>query len=170
MFTKKEIGWLIIAILIMGFVISFPNLSLSSPLIFLTATIIILTNVLAKKIASNCYNIKIEHKIWEFKRYGFYERSKLKKPFPIGLILPFLICFLSLGIIKILILLQFDAKNLPKKRALKKRGAYRYSKINESDLAFTCAWGFWALILLISGVGLVGVATILIKRRKDNRF
>lgn len=30
--------------------------------------------------------------------------------------------------------------------------------------------GFWALILLISGVGLVGVATILIKRRKDNRF
>jgi hypothetical protein len=30
--------------------------------------------------------------------------------------------------------------------------------------------GFRALILLISGVGLVGVATILIKRRKDNRF
>ena len=30
--------------------------------------------------------------------------------------------------------------------------------------------GFWALILLIAGVGFVGVATILIKRRKDNRF
>ena len=30
--------------------------------------------------------------------------------------------------------------------------------------------GFWALILLIAGVGLVGVATILIKRRKDRRF
>ncbi|MHA1252692.1 MAG: hypothetical protein ACTSRP_22080 [Candidatus Helarchaeota archaeon] len=30
--------------------------------------------------------------------------------------------------------------------------------------------GFWALILLIAGVGLVGIATILIKRRKDNRF
>ncbi len=28
---------------------------------------------------------------------------------------------------------------------------------------------FWALILLIAGVGLVGVATILIKRRKDMR-
>jgi len=30
--------------------------------------------------------------------------------------------------------------------------------------------GFWALILLIAGVGFIGVATILIKRRKDNRF
>jgi len=30
--------------------------------------------------------------------------------------------------------------------------------------------GFWALILLVAGVGLVGVATILIKRRKDMKF
>ncbi len=30
--------------------------------------------------------------------------------------------------------------------------------------------GFWALIVLIAGVGLVGVATILIKRRKDLRI
>ena len=30
--------------------------------------------------------------------------------------------------------------------------------------------GFWALILLVAGVGLLGVATILIKRRKDARF
>ncbi len=32
------------------------------------------------------------------------------------------------------------------------------------------ATGFWALILLVAGVGLLGVATILIKRRKDSRF
>jgi len=30
--------------------------------------------------------------------------------------------------------------------------------------------GFWALILLIAGVGFVGIATILIKRRKDIFF
>jgi len=30
--------------------------------------------------------------------------------------------------------------------------------------------GFWALILLIAGVGLVGIATILIKRKKDREF
>ena len=32
------------------------------------------------------------------------------------------------------------------------------------------AQGFWALILLVAGIGLVGVGTILIKRRKDARF
>ncbi|MHA1669862.1 MAG: hypothetical protein ACTSV5_04695, partial [Promethearchaeota archaeon] len=32
------------------------------------------------------------------------------------------------------------------------------------------AQGFWALILLIAGIGLVGIGTILIKRRKDARF
>ena len=32
------------------------------------------------------------------------------------------------------------------------------------------ATGFWALILLVAGIGLLGVATILIKRRKDARF
>ncbi|MCK4779197.1 MAG: hypothetical protein KAT57_03370, partial [Candidatus Lokiarchaeota archaeon] len=30
--------------------------------------------------------------------------------------------------------------------------------------------GFWALVVLIAGVGLVGVATILIKRRKDRSY
>ncbi len=29
---------------------------------------------------------------------------------------------------------------------------------------------FWALIVLIAGIGLVGIATVLIKRRKDSRF
>ena len=147
-FSGKEIAWIIIAILIMGFIISLPKLSISSPYVFLTAAIIILTSVLTKKIASSHYSIKIEHKVWSFKRWGWYERSKFKKPIPIGLLLPFFVSFLSLGIIKILTLLQFDAENLVKKRALKKRGAYRYSKINESDLAFTSAWGFWALIAL----------------------
>ena len=32
------------------------------------------------------------------------------------------------------------------------------------------AQGFWALILLVAGVGLVGIGAILIKRRKDARF
>ena len=32
------------------------------------------------------------------------------------------------------------------------------------------AQGFWAIILLVAGVGLIGVATVLIKRRKDERL
>ena len=55
---------------------------------------------------------------------------------------------MSLGIIKPFTLLQFDAENISKKRAFKKRGTYRYEEINDSDIGFTAAWGLWALIAL----------------------
>lgn len=67
-----------------------------------------------------------------------------------GLILPFFISIISLGIIKPFWLLQFNSENLMKKRIQRARGEgyYRRTEINETDLAFTSAWGFWALILL----------------------
>jgi hypothetical protein len=148
MFTKKEVVWVIIAILIGGFAIGLSSSLKPSLIGLLWAAIIIFVSVIAKKIAAPAYNIKIEHKAWGWKRWGWYERSKFKKPIPLGIILPFFLSVLSLGIIKPLTLLQFDAENLIHKRTLRKRGAYRYSEINESDLAFTSAWGFWVLILL----------------------
>jgi hypothetical protein len=146
MLTKKEFAWVIIATLILGFIIGFSEKPEYSLWVFLVAFIIIIVNILAKKIASGFYSIKIEHKPWEFQRYGLYEQSHFKKPFPIGLILPFILSLLSLGIIKLMIILQFDAENLPYKRILKMRGRERRTEINESDLAITSAWGFYALI------------------------
>ena len=148
MLTKKEVVWIIIAILIGGFTIGLSSSLKPSLIGLLWAAVIILVSVIAKKIAAPAYNIKIEHKAWGWKRWGWYERSKFKKPIPLGIILPFFLSVLSLGMIKPLTLLQFDAENLAHKRALRKRGSYRYSEINESDLAFTSAWGFWALIAL----------------------
>ena len=148
MLTKKEIAWIIIAILVLGFIIGWSEKPTYSPIVFLFSAIIILIPILTKKLAANHFNLKIEHKIWGFKQFWWTTKSHFKKPFPIGLIIPFFFAFFSLGIIKIMALLQFDAKNLKKKRVLKKRGSYRYSEINESDLAFTAAWGFWALLVL----------------------
>jgi hypothetical protein len=148
MFSKKEIGWIFVAILLMGFVIGWSNKMSYSLSVFLIALIIILVNVLAKKIAASHYSLKINHKIWHIQYLWFSKKDKLKKPFPIGLIIPFLLSFLSMGLIKVFALLQFDYENNYKKRALKRRGMYRHSEINESDLAFTSAWGFWSLIAL----------------------
>lgn len=50
--TKKEIVWIIIAILIMGFMISFSLSPTYSLKILLISAIIILTNTLTKKIAN----------------------------------------------------------------------------------------------------------------------
>lgn len=148
--TKKEIAWIIITVLIMGFMISFSLSPTYSLKILLISAIIILTNVFTKKIAGEIFSIKIEHKVLEFQRWGYYRRSHFKKPIPIGLILPFFISIISLGIIKPFWLLQFNAENLMKKRIQRARGEsmYRRTEINESDLGFTAAWGFWSLILL----------------------
>jgi len=148
MFTKKEVSWMIVAILIMGFMIGWSIEPVYSPVVFLIAALIIFVNVTVKKIVAPHYSIKIEHKIFEFRRWGWYERSKFKKSIPMGLILPFFISFISLGMIKIFTLLQFDYENLKTKRVLRKRGIHRYSEVNEYDMAFTAAWGFWALIFL----------------------
>jgi len=157
MFTKKEVAWIIIVIIILTFIMGFTtdlesetaSLRIITPLIF--STLIILTATITKKIAAPFFSIKIEYKIWEFKRYGFYKRAYLKKPFPIGLILPFSLTILSLGLIRPLTLLQFDAENISESRILKKKGRrrkLRKTEMNEADPAYTIAWGFYALLLL----------------------
>ena len=153
-FTKKEIILIILFIIIASF-ISFIPLIPENPIKILAAilvfSIIIPINIIVKKITSSYYAIKIEHRIWEIKRWGYYERSKFKKPVSTGLILPFFLAFFSLGYLKPFTFFQFDAENLPRERLLKARGqrrAERREVINEEDLAYTSASGFYALLLL----------------------
>jgi len=149
MLKKSELIQVIIAILLFEFIIFFPNnIDIRNILLILIPPIIILTNVITKRIAAPYYSIKIRHKIWEFQRFGFIEKSKLKKPFPIGLLFPIIISILTLGLIKMMVFLQFNYKNVPKTRILKKRGFHRFKEINESDLAFTAAWGFYSLLFI----------------------
>lgn len=149
MFNEKELIWIIIVIVISTFIVIFPG-NIEDPIIILAPTLIILLNVVVKKIAAPYFNLKIEYKVWEMQRYGFYNRSSWKKPFPMGLILPFFIYFMSLGWIKMLTFLQFDYENISRQRLLKNKGnmIHRRIEVNESDVAFTAAWGFYALIAL----------------------
>lgn len=154
MFNKKETTWIIIIAIIFGFLIAFAYESETESLIFNDSLIvflisfpIILTSVFIKKLAAKHFSVDIQFQIWEFQRYGLYTRSYFKKPIPIGLILPFFLTIMSLGIIKPFAFLQFKSKP-SKTRILKKRGAHRRGEVNESDLAFISAWGLWGLIIL----------------------
>ena len=152
-FTKSEVSWIILAIALFEFVMIFPN-KIFNPFILLTPILIILGTVFAKKIAASVYNIKITHKIWEFQRYGFPEKSKLKKPFPIGILFSFIISLITIGLIKTFIFLQFDEENIPKKRLLRRHGIERRAEISEGDISSTAAWGFYAL-LFIAAIGTI---------------
>jgi hypothetical protein len=148
MFTKKELSSIIVCIIIFEFIIYFPFQNEFNPLLLFIPIIILFTSILAKKIASEYYCISIEHRFWEFQRFGFYSRSQFDKPLNSGLIFPFFISLFSLGEFKMFTFLQFDAKNIPEKRILKERGYKRKTEINDSDLGFTSAWGFFSLIIL----------------------
>ena len=146
-FNKKEVIWIIISIIIFTFIAIFPSQDFSILLLIYPA-IIILTNVITKKYAANYFNIKITYTIWGLRQYWFTTKSHFKKSVPMGLILPFFLSFFSLGLIKTLTFLQFDYENNERKRIFKKSGRIRRQELNETDPAYTAAWGFYALILL----------------------
>ncbi len=148
MFTKKEVAWILIAVIIFEFIIIFPLQKEFNLFVLLVPPIILLTNIISKKMVSGVFSIKIEHEIWKFQRWGVYKRSHFKKPIPIGLVIPFTLSILSLGLIKMLVLIQFQAENIFEKRVLKQIGFKRKSEINDSDLGFTAAVGFYSLIVL----------------------
>jgi len=142
---KKEIILMVIFSIIFGFIIAFPNnYNLS---VFIVSFPIIFINFLSKKLASKWFFVDIRHEIWKFQRFGFYKKSYFKKPIPIGIIFPFFITIASLGFIKPLTFFEFKSKP-SKLRVLKSRNRVRKSEINESDLAFISAIGFYSLILL----------------------
>ena len=163
MFTKKEFTWLVIVIIIFEFIIAlgfdsktgYLILNLSRPQKFLVPILIIFISVIAKKLAAPHYSIKIEHTQWKIQRFGYYARSSFKKPFPIGIVLPFFMAFFSLSFVKPLTFLQFDAQNDPRKRIQKRYGDIKFRKyeINESDLNLTAFWGFFSLI----GLSVLGI-------------
>lgn len=137
-----------IAIIIFEFIILFPIPKDFSPLIILVPILIIFINILSKKIAAPFFNIEIEHGVWEFQRWGYYKRSHLNKPFPMGAVFSPVLTFFTLGLVKPLVFLQFTYKNIPELRMLKQRGTKRKLEINDSDIGFTAAWGFLALLVL----------------------
>lgn len=148
MFKQKEAVWILISIIIFEFIILFPMPEDFNLLLILVPIIVVLVNVFSKKIACEYFNIRIEYEPWEIQRFGLYKKSKFKKPFPIGLVLPIALAIFSLGIIKPLALLQFKHENIPEKRILKQSGLKRKSEINDSDIGFTAFWGFASLLVL----------------------
>jgi len=163
MFTKKEFTWLVIVIIIFEFIIAlgfdsktgYLILDLTRPQKFLVPLLIIFVSVIAKKIAAPHYNIKIEHSGWKIQRFGYYSRSAFKKPFPLGIVLPFFLAFFSLSFVRPLTFLQFDVEDEPRKRIQKRYGDIKFRKvyINESDLNLTAFWGFFSLI----GLSILGI-------------
>ena len=153
MITKKEITAILIATVVLAFSINLIS-SLSSFLYTLLAVfILILANLIAKKITSFHLDSEIETSLWEIKRWGVRAHHRLKKPFPLGAFLPILSKLILFPINSFVWMasLVFDVK-AKTYRAAKRHGLYKFSEMTEDHIGYIAAAGIGAnLVLAIIG-------------------
>ena len=88
MFNSKEIAAFIIITLVLGITISFlkgTQILLST---LMAVFIVLLVNLLAKKIAAFYVESEIEIKPWEIRQFGFRKGAHFKRPFQAGIFFP----------------------------------------------------------------------------------
>jgi hypothetical protein len=146
MFKKEEITGILIATIILAFTISLLqswNLFLYT---FIAVFLIIMINILGKKIAAYYLDLDIESKIWEFKRYGIRAHWKLEKPFPIGAFIPIFLKVFSFGYLNWMSCLAFKVK--PEVyRTARRHGVFAFTHATEFHTALIAAAGITANLI-----------------------
>ncbi len=151
MLKKREVSNIGFTFVLMSLIIASRDFkitlnSISQGLIY--SAIILAAVILAQNLMARERDIVIEHSLWKMWRYGIYKRMHTQSPIPMGAILPILLSFFSMGLIKCFTFLQFDAiKTLPGKIA-KRIGKYRFTGIMEWDLALIGFFGICAALLI----------------------
>lgn len=152
MLTKKEI----ISITIITLILAFSITLMQSIELFLSTLLfiflIILINIIAKKIAGYYFEAEVETKLWEMERYGFlgaivrgfyHPSKKFKQALPLGAIMPLVVKVISLGYVNWLASLTFDVK-AKKYRTAKRHGFYSFSEMTEFHIGLIAAAGILA--------------------------
>ena len=133
MMNLKEISFIVLVSIVLAFTITLIT-SLNSFFSFLLVVfLVILINVIAKKITAFFLESKIEMKLWEVSRYWFKPSWRFNKPAPAGIIMPLLVTFLTVGRVYWLAALVFDVK-VKASRAAKKWGTYAFSEMTEGHI------------------------------------
>ncbi len=150
--NSREIIHILLAVVVMAFAVSFVNISKPEFSIeFLLASlffiVIFIFSIGAKKLIAYYLQSDIETKIWQFQRYGLYERSYFKKPIPIGFLLPFFVAIITLGKVPWLATTQTEIQ-ASKSRVAKRHGIYRFSEMTDSDMAWITAAGIFVPLVL----------------------
>jgi len=159
MLNKKEILMILLTTLILAFVINLGRNIETFTFILFSIFIIIIANVLTKKMTSYYFDSEIEIKLWEIKRYGLlhffnflpfsktHPSREFKIPFQAGAFFPIVITLLSFGYIKWLAALVFDIQ-IKTHKAAKRHGLYLFSEIAENHIGLIAASGIFMNLLL----------------------
>ncbi|MFH1787217.1 MAG: hypothetical protein ABH811_00270 [archaeon] len=156
MFNKKEIAIIFIVTIILAFTISLIKSGKIFVYTLFTIFLIILINVLAKKMMSYFLDSEIELKLWEIKQLGLgvlfwrfkgsHPSKQFKKPFPAGAFLPIITTAFSFGYLTWMASIVFEVKHKIY-RAAKRHGIYSFSEIPEFHIGLIATAGIVANLL-----------------------
>ncbi|MBX4196481.1 hypothetical protein KW805_02755 [Candidatus Pacearchaeota archaeon] len=154
----SEFAHIIAAVIILTLVISFSALIGGDfaliPQLFLFAVIIIATALLAKKIMAYILDADVEHRLWMMDRYGWKAHQHFKREVPAGIIIPLFLTLFSLGTVKFMGILTYEARAL-KVRAAKRFGPYSYTEMTDWHNGLIGAAGVVAVLVLAMVIYLV---------------
>jgi membrane-associated protease RseP (regulator of RpoE activity) len=141
----KEILIIIIASIILGFTIAFPNFSaILSSIIYML--IILAVNIVIKKTISYYLEADVTTKFWGIYQYGFKKGSHFSKSLPMFWLAP-LLSIITGGYFFWLAILEFDISPRTE-RVSKRHGLYRFSEMTEWHIASIACWGIAANLIL----------------------
>lgn len=137
MFKLKEFVYIILASAVMGYVIAFSQMSWEMWLRYsLIGFLVLIINVIAKKIAGYKLGCEVEIQPWTTQRYWFYESAYLKRyHFPMWLLWPVFIVWVSMGYVWWLVVTTFEVY------ATRKRVGRKFAELTEWDIALISAAG-----------------------------
>lgn len=145
MFRLKESIFVLLASAVLGYVISFPAFSYEIWLRFSAISfIILLVNILAKKITAHKLGCEIEIEPWNIERYGFNRSSYFKWPIPAWLLWPVIVVWLSLGRVWWLVTTTFETF------ATTKKVGRKFAEVTEWDIALIAFAGIIANLAVMA--------------------
>ncbi|MBT3394880.1 hypothetical protein HOA59_01635 [archaeon] len=151
-FKKTEIKHMFISTLIIGFIFSYNNFTIVNWLrLTILAALALIIGESIRKIIAKRKGCETEYQLWQIKKYGITKSAKFPikifnkriKSLYIGIVLPLITIFLSIGHIKFMIIGTSQAKEIILKRVGKK-----YAKITEFETAIIALAGPLTYILL----------------------
>ena len=151
MLNMKEMSFIILIVLILGFAVSLVKSLELLLYAMLSIFLILIINITAKKVAAHYFESEIEVKLWEIEKYGWTVGTKLKRAFPAGVFFPIIFTAFSFGTLTWMASLVFDVK-AKVYRAAKRHGFYSFSEMTEYHIALIAAAGVIAnLVFAIIG-------------------
>jgi len=163
MFKLKEIAHILVASLVLAFAITLLETKEMFLFILISVFIIILINILVKKITAYYLESEIETRLWEIESMGLlgaltggavHPSQKFRYPFQAGIFFPIIskLIFFSINSFVWMAALTFDVKTKIYKSAKRHNSIYSFSEITEYQIGVIATMGLIAN-LVFAGIG-----------------